>query len=205
MDENFRDINVTRFALEILFTALSYGDNRKNPERFQNGEVYEFAEKLLNQDCCSLLPKQFEGLNSYFFDRNIYVDSSDFQVAAYEYVLPVLLNASDEFIPNGNKFLMAETHSHYYSSGWKTVPGYGKSVDLFPEIVGYKPWFGVFSDSIGHFLFFYYPNNPSGIIEIKYYGVDLGGFKIYWKHGMHGLHKVLQVVYLEWLYRSLPR
>jgi len=100
-------------------------------------------------------------------------------------------------------FLKAGTvHKYSYSTGWKNVPGYGKSEDLFPLKDGFKPWFGIFSDAIGISLLFYYPRNPSGVIEVPYHGVDLGGFKVYWRHGIPGLSKIMQVIYFEWLLRN---
>ncbi|MDV5047532.1 hypothetical protein [Vibrio diabolicus] len=196
------DVDVVRFALEIFDTAISAGDKRCHGERFEPNETYELAEKLLSQKCSSLLPRSYNGMNSYICGRHTESERIEIEVLAYEMILPQLLNASDEFVPNANKFLIAPGRA---SKGWKHVPGYGRASDMFPEISGFKPWFGVFSDTVGTTLYFYYPINPKGIVEIKYLGVDLGGFKIYWRHGSSGLTKVLQIVYLEWLYRGLPK
>ncbi|MEH0739737.1 hypothetical protein H4F27_22765 [Vibrio alginolyticus] len=196
------DVDAVRFALEIFDIAISTGDKRCHGERFKPNETYELAEKLLSQKCSNLQPANCSDMNSYICGRHTESERLEIEVLAYEMVLPQLLNASDTFIPNANKFLIAPGRA---SKGWKHVPGYGNASEMFPEISGFKPWFGVFSDTLGTTLYFYYPINPDGIVEIKYIGVDLGGFKIYWRHGSSGLTDVLQIVYLEWLYRSLPK
>lgn len=117
-------------------------------------------------------------------------------------LVPVQLDPGNGYVPYVFDFIADPLAKHKYSTGWKTLPGYGEVADLFPEKTGYKPWFGVFLDAIGNALFFYYPENPNGVIEIPYEGVDLGGYQIYWKHGIPGLCQYLQVIYFEWLVRN---
>lgn len=182
----------------------------------KNSKKSERRYKLTDEDSVYLMLRLFEQevesfvpddcTLSYFSLRESNPDDwtlvMDVLTEAYLTMVPVQLDPGNGYVPNVYHFIADPLAKHKYSTGWKTLPGYGEAAELFPEKPGYKPWFGVFLDAIGSTLFFHYPENPNGIIEIPYEGVDLDGYKIYWKHGIPGLCQYLQVIYFEWLVRN---
>lgn len=201
------DYNAVYFAIEILNATFSNGDARKPGQVPSSKECVLLAEKLLNQKCEKLIPESEEDYLSYIelsLDPEIsFPEVSDILSDAMQDLVPVQIDAGTGFAPLAKNFLLSGLYrSHSQSTGWNNLPAYGNLDDWFPAKSGYKPWFAIFSDTIGISLCFYYPENPSGVIEIIYKGIDLGGFKIYWKHGVPGLCDFLQVIYFEWLVRN---
>lgn len=205
-DFDFQDLSVIRFSLEIVQAAISGGDGRRKGEKASIEEIEDLFIKSLVQDCSSLTPEYFKGQFSYLNPNREQSDirgfgrcwrNSELIGDAISSVLPVILDAGNGYVPNAEYFTLDKD-----SRRWKRLPAYPPIPDLFPEKLGFKPWFAVLSDSIGIFLYFYYPEEPQGIIEIPYEGIDLMGFKIYWRHGTPGLSDILQSVYLEWVIRT---
>tara|TARA_B100000446_G_scaffold169466_1_gene175193 strand:+ start:31297 stop:31935 length:639 start_codon:yes stop_codon:yes gene_type:complete len=202
-----QDFHSVAFAAEILNSVLSNTDYRKKDQKTSNAEIEELTNKLFfQQSCRGVIPKEEVEYLSYFAlmaeDQVSFNNISELLVGAAESLIPVQLDPGNGFVPYVYYFLMDPVHKYSYSTGWKNIPGYGKSEDLFPLKDGFKPWFGIFSDTIGVSLLFYYPKNPSGVIEVPYHGVDLGDFRVYWRHGIPGLSKIMQIIYFEWLLRN---
>jgi hypothetical protein len=195
------------FASEILESVLTNGDGRKKGEKLKSSEVLELVEKLFTQTCTGLIPDHAAKHLSYIQpnSRQLREEPSVLNVLskAMDEVLPVQLDAGNGYVPYAHNFILTATENKYsYSTGWDTLPAYDPIPELFPIKQGFKPWFAIFSDTWGDFLFFYYPENPKGIIEVPYSGVDLGDFTIYWRHGTPGLCEILQIVYFEWVVRG---
>ena len=184
------------FAIEV-FEAATHTDSGSLSKRITKDELCELARLLLEQECGPLVPPDCRDGYSYIMAVQAGLDAKTIReiiVDAKSEVIPVLLDAGNGYVPNASSFL-------FNGVAWNELRGYGPIPDLFPEKLGYRPWFGVFSDSIGTWLLFWYPEDPKGIIEIPYDGLDIGGFKIFWKHGKPGLCYVLQVLYVEWMVR----
>lgn len=204
------DVSAISLAVEIVQAAMTNGDSRRKGEKITSSEVEEIFIKAMSQSCTSLTPDNLKGTLSYL-NPNLEQLSSQHFCRDWRYgelipdaissVMPILLDAGNGFVPNARDFLLNNLVSRH-SRGWKCLPAYPPIPVLFPEKSGFKPWFAVFSDTIGNFLYFYYPEEPQGIIEIPYVGIDLMGFKIYWRHGTPGLSDILQWIYLEWVIRT---
>nr|MDT0251535.1 hypothetical protein [Endozoicomonas sp.] len=188
-------------AIEVLEAVLNNADGRNRNQRFVQGEVSELVRCLFQNNDSIKVETDHLSYIGLVLDGLSYDEIIPIIVDAKQDIIPVLLDGGNGFVPNSYEFLVEKHYSWQRSRGWKQLPGYGEVKNLFPCKPGYKPWFGVFSDTTGVSLYFYYPENPSGVIEIPYEGVDLGGFRVYWRHGIPGLSKILQVIYFEWLVR----
>lgn len=192
------------FSRDLLAHLEKNSKKAKRPFKIADDDTSILLARVFGQDIKQFVPDDCK--LSYVMLRanepTYWGNVMDVLTEAYSSLTPVQLDPGNGYVPYDFDFIATPLSKHKYSTGWKTIPGYGEVADLFPVKPGYKPWFGVLLDAIGNSLFFYYPENPHGIIEIPYEGVDLGGYKIYWKHGIPGLCQYLQVIYFEWLVRN---
>lgn len=192
------------FSLNLLAHLEKSSKKAKRLHKITDEDLSILSARIFGQDLQQFVPDDCN--LSYVMLRanepTYWANVMDVLKEAYLTLIPVHLDPGNGYVPDVYHFIVDPLAQGEYSTGWNFLPGYGEVADLFPEKPGYKPWFGVFLDAIGNTLFFYYPENPDGIIEIPYEGVDLGGYKIYWKHGAPGLSQYLQVIYFEWLVRN---
>lgn len=204
------DVSAIVLAIDIIQAAITNGDGRRKNEKISAAEIEELFIKYMSQGCSTVTPDYLKGSLSYLNPNAEQLKNQssgrdwrhgELISDAISSVVPVMLDAGNGYVPNARNFLLNSFASRH-SRGWKRLPAYPPIPDLFPEKSSFKPWFAVFSDMIGNSLYFYYPEEPQGIIEIPYSGIDLMGFKIYWRHGTPGLSDILQWVYLEWVIRT---
>ncbi len=84
--------------------------------------------------------------------------------------------------------------------GSSYFPGYGGGENFFEDLPGYKPWFGILSDTTGCTLLFYYPKYPQPADSIR---IPITGFSrckwVNWTHGEPGLGPWLNFIFSDWL------